>query len=51
MSDFMKDIAAQAKLMLKAGYGFSDEDASVWLTNEENLSKKKTLTMSKCLTL
>ena len=32
---------AQAKLMLKAGYGFSDEDASVWLTNEENLSKKK----------
>ena len=32
---------AQAKLMLKAGYGFSEEDASVWLTNEENLSKKK----------
>ena len=29
---------AQAKLMLKAGYGFSEEDASVWLTNEENLS-------------
>jgi hypothetical protein len=32
---------AQAKLMLQSGYGFSEEDALVWLTNEENLSKKK----------
>jgi hypothetical protein len=32
---------AQATLMLRAGYGFTEDEASVWLIKEENLSKKK----------
>ena len=32
---------AQATLMLKAGYGFTEDEASVWLVKEETLSKKK----------